>query len=402
MNKTALLPVVFISFILWITVNQYFFCPQFDFKSSRPFSGKLLYNPYESINPGNWVKCNFHAHTNAWHGFTHGKGAAADIYHIYDSMKYAVHCVSNYEKVDTTFIHTPGFIPAYEHGYGIKKTHQLVLGSKKVCWIDYLLPQTLSNKQNILNCLYSDPNNVVILNHPGNRSGYYPSDLKYLTNYNCIEVLNPFAISLTHWDTALSCGKPAFIVGNDDVHNIFSKDSFGRMCTWANLSGVREKNVLDALRTGKSYGMIIGQEKKELPVLKQFKVNNDTVSLEMSKVAKQISFTGQNGKVLASYTNTSAAQYFVKPGDHYVRAVIDYPDGTSIFLNPVFRYDGTKITQAPVFVNTHKTATFRLMGIFILTVWLRIAFSWVVSKNIRQTLAKRLSYTPKKLFPQLR
>jgi len=402
MIRFRLLLVIFVSFILWISVNQYFFCPHFSFTPSRPFSGKLLYNPYESTNPDNWVKCNFHAHTNAWHGFTHGKGAAADIYHIYDSMKYVIHCVSNYEKVDTTFIHTPGFIPAYEHGYGIKKTHQLVLGSKKVCWIDYLLPQTLSNKQNILNCLYSDPNNVVVLNHPGNRNGYYASDLKYLSNYHCIEVLNPFAISLAHWDTALSCGKPAFIVGNDDVHNIFSRDSFGRMCTWVNLSSVKEVSVLNALKTGKCYGMIIGQRAKDLPVLKQFKVSNDTVSLEMSKVANQISFTGQNGQLLASYSNTSAAQYFVKPGDHYVRAVIDYSDGTSIFLNPVFRYNGTKITQAPVFISTQETATFRLIGITILTVWLRITFSLVVSKRTWQKFDKWFFYTPKKLFPRLR
>ncbi len=395
------MPVVFISVILWITVNQYFFCPHFSFKASLPFSGKLLYNPYKSIHINNWVKCNFHAHTNAWDGFTHGKGTAADIYHVYDSMKYAVHCVSNYQEVDTTFSKTPAFIPAYEHGYGINKTHQLVLGSGKVCWNDYLFPQTLSNKQNILNCLSSDPNNVVILNHPANRNGYYASDLKYLTNYNCIEVLNPFAISSAHWDSALSCGKPAFIVGNDDVHNIFSKDSFGRMCTWVNLPRVKEATVLNALKTGNSYGMIIGKQTGALPVLNRFEVVNDTISIEMSKVAQQISFTGQNGKVLASYINTSLAQYIIKPGDHYARAVIAYADGTDIFLNPVFRYDGTKITQAPVFINTKKTMTFRLIGIFILAVWLKIAFSLVVSKHIRQALGKRFSYTPKKLFPGL-
>src|SRR5260370_28216129 len=171
MNKLALLPVVFLSFILWIIVSQYFFCPQFSFKASAPFSGKLLYNPYESIHINNWEKCNFHAHTRAWGGLTNGKGTAADIYHVYDSMNYAVHCVSNYEEIDRTFSNTPGFIPAYEHGYGMQKTHQLVLGSKKVYLNDYLFPQTLSNKQNIINCLSSDPDNVVIINPPANRNG---------------------------------------------------------------------------------------------------------------------------------------------------------------------------------------------------------------------------------------
>jgi hypothetical protein len=260
----------------------------------------------------------------------------------------------------------------------------------------------LSNKQNILNCLSSDPDNVVIINHPANRNGYYASDLKYLTNYNCIEVLNPFAISLAHWDSALSCGKPAFIVGNDDVHDVFSKKCLGRMCTWVNISEVKEAAVLNALKTGRCYGMIVGKQNKDLPALNQFEVVNDTISIEMSKVALQISFIGQNGKVLASYANTSLAQYIVKPGDHYVRAAIAYKDSTYIFLNPVFRYNGAKITQAPVFINTQKTITFRLNGIIILMVWLRIAFSLVVSKHTRQKFSKWFFYTPKKLFPRLR
>ena len=381
MNLLRLLLVIFISVILYIIVSQYFFCPRFSFKASQPFSGKEVYNPYDLMNADDWIKCNFHAHTNAWKGFTNGKGTASDIYHAYDSMKYAVHCISDYQKINTSFSHTPGFIPAYEHGYNSTKTHQLVLGSHKICWVDYFFPQSLSNKQRVLDCLSSDSNNVVIINHPANRNGYSASDFKYLTNYNCIEVLNPFAISLAHWDTALSCGRPVFIVGNDDVHNVFSKDCLARMCTWVNVSQVKEETVLNALRTGKCYGMIIGTATEALPVLKRFEVRNDTISVEMSKLAKRISFTGQNGRVLASYANTSSAQYTIKPGDHYVRAVITYTDGTGIFLNPVFRYNGTKITQTPVFVNSKKTIAFRCMGILILIAWLRLAFLVVIPKQ---------------------
>ena len=398
MNWLRLLLFFFISFIFYIIINQYFFCPRFSFKASRPFSGKEFYNPYAFISKNDWIKCNFHAHTNAWKGFTNGKGTAADIYHTYDSMKYAVHCISDYEKIDTSFSHKPGFIPAYEHGYNLNKTHQLVLGSHKVCWKDYFFPQTLNNKQRILNCLSSDSGNVVIINHPANLNGYSPSDFKFLTNYDCIEVLNPFAISLAHWDSALSCGKPAFIVGNDDVHNVFSKNCLARMCTWVNVSEIEEACVLSALKTGKCYGMIIGKLAEEPPVLKLFKVSNDTIAIEMNKPAKKISFTGQNGKVMASYVSTSSAQYIIKPGDHYVRATIAYEDGTNIFLNPVFRYDGAKITQQIVFINVRKTFAFRLLGIFILAVCLPIAFSLVVSKPIRKNLVRR-SFKFAKLFP---
>jgi hypothetical protein len=59
--------------VVVILVNQYFFCPQYDFKKSASFSGPLLYNPYEGLDSSNWKKCNFHAHVNAWFGLTNGK-----------------------------------------------------------------------------------------------------------------------------------------------------------------------------------------------------------------------------------------------------------------------------------------------------------------------------------------
>jgi hypothetical protein len=389
MNWLRCLLFFFISFLGYIFVNQYFFCPNFSFKTLQPFSGKEFYNPYASINENDWVKCNFHAHTKVWKGFTNGKGTATDIYHAYDSMKYAVHCISDYEKIDTSFSHEPGFIPAYEHGYNLNKTHQLVLGSHEICWTDYLFPQTLNNKQRILNYLSSDPGNVVIINHPANRNGYFPSDFKYLTNYDCMEVLNPFAISLAHWDSALSYGKPAFIVGNDDVHDVFSKDCLARMCTWINVSDIKEVNVLKALKTGRCYGMIIGRQAEELPVLKLFKVTNDTITIAVNKVAQKISFTGQNGRMIASYDNSSSAQYIVKPEDHYIRATFTYEDGTSIFLNPVFRYDGRKIAQSFVSINARKTFAFRLLGIFIFAVYLRSALLVVAPKHIQKKLGKK-------------
>ena len=109
-------------------------------------------------------------------------------------------------------MNTPGYIPAYEHGYNAGKTHQLVLGSNKVKWIDYLLPQTLDNKQDILNAL-SGPDNIVIVNHPLSFHGYNALDFKYLSNYDCIGGLK----SIRHFNgllgSALSNGKAVFSRG---------------------------------------------------------------------------------------------------------------------------------------------------------------------------------------------
>jgi len=381
MNWVRLLFVIFVSFILCLIVNQYFFCPRFSFKNLNPFSGKAIYNPYESTSSDHWVKCNFHAHTRAWNGITNGKGTPADVYHAYDSMNYTVHCVSNYQMIDSTLSHIPGYIPAYEHGYNLFKTHQLVLGSHKICWLDYFFPQTLSNKQHILNYLSSDSNNVVIVNHPSLRNSYSASDFEYLTNYNCIEVLRPKAISLEEWDSALSHGRPVFIVGDDDVHDVFSRGQIGKMCTWINVTEINEKTILNALKTGKCYGMMIGNSTKELPLLKLFKINHDTISVEISKVAQEISFIGQNGRLITSYSNTSTAHYILEPEDHYVRPVITFSDNTKIFLNPAFRYDGIRLPQATVSINTQKTISFRLIGSFILVIWLGMTLFFVFRKR---------------------
>src|ERR1700745_3555266 len=135
-NKGRLFLILFLSLVLLIAVAQYLFCPSLSFTKPQPFSGGLLYNPYELINPKDWKKCNFHAHTNAWYGMTHGRGTARDVYRVYDSMNYTVHCDSDYQSINKIYANSPGYIRAYEHGYNAGKTHQLVLGSENVNWLD--------------------------------------------------------------------------------------------------------------------------------------------------------------------------------------------------------------------------------------------------------------------------
>lgn len=401
MKMSRLLITIFLSYIVWIVISQYFFCPLFSFNTPKPFSGNALYNPYDSIAKEKWIKCNFHAHTNAWNGLTNGHGTANDIYHAYDSLGYGVYCVSEYQKINRALIARPGYIPAYEHGYGIKKTHQTVLGSDRVCWGDYLLPQTLSNKQHILNSISDNSTNVIIINHPSNRNGYESTDFKYLANFHCMEVLNPSALSFPQWDTALSFGKPVFIVGNDDLHNVFTGDRLGAMCTWVNVSSITERNVLNALKGGRSYGMVVGKSKDTLPILQRFEISNDTILIEMSKIASQITLIGQNGQILNSYKNTSTAQYTFKSSDHYARANIEYKNGTSIFLNPVFRHNRSDLNHVVAAVNIKKTFVFRLMGAIIIVIWMRIIFLFVFSKQTQKILLNPLFTNSRKLTSRL-
>lgn len=395
--------------VIWLGIRQYLFCPRFSFVAGQPFSGDQLYNPYTGLDSGNWVKCNFHAHTYAWNGFTNGHGTAADLWKYYDSLGYAVHCVSNYQDINTSFNDRENYIPSYEHGYNIKKTHELVLGSHSVEWLDYVFPQTCFNKQHILDKLSENNKNLVILNHPSELNGFTKDDLQYLGNYNCIEVLNTFGLSFDCWEAALSAGKPVFIIGDDDAHNACNVYNIGRCCTWVDVSSVNGKNVITALRSGKSYGMLtaylqgegsaerIKRLRYELPVLKKFSVKHDTIELAVSAKARQIQFIGQQGTILSETHDTDKSIYIVKQQDTYVRTNIEFEDGTAIFLNPVFRYSGSPFSamDAPV-INTTKTFFFSFCGLAISMIWIvfvfRLLFAKLLAKERRRQIIMKGDY----------
>lgn len=398
MNPLRLILSVFLSFIVWQFLSQFFFCTQFKFTESPPFQGDSIYNPYASIDPKNWMKCNFHAHANAWKGVTNGEGTATDVHRAYDSLNYQIHCVSNYHSIDTSNHSKSNYIPAYEHGYNILKTHQLVLGSKKVVWLDYILPQTLSNKQDVLNYLAQDPNSVIILNHPAMRKGYKEHDFLYLNNFNCMEVLNPAGTSFPQWDAALSAGKPIFIVGNDDIHNVIKKERLGRMCTFVNADSIQNSKVLNALKKGVSYGVEIGQTQHpdSIPTLQQLTTIDNTIRLEMSDEASKISFIGQNGRNLSSISNSNKAQYILQKEDHYARAVISYSNGTNIYLNPVFFSQSDVISQSMVTIDFPMTMYNRFIGLCLAGGWLFWVCLFVQKKKAIYITLPSIFKNPKK------
>ncbi|TDE13244.1 hypothetical protein [Dyadobacter psychrotolerans] len=319
------------------------------------------------------MKCNFHAHARSWNGITNGHGTAIMINSAYKSLKYGVHCVSNYQNIDTTGCMEKSYISAYEHGYNINKTHQLVLGSTKVQWLDYLFPQTLNNKQDVLNHLKSS-HSIIVLNHPQLRNGYTDSDFASLAGYDCLEVLNPSVISTGQWDAALSAGKKVFVIGDDDLHNVISKDRLGKMCTFIDVEENNKDLVLKALKSGDSYGVVIGDHQNidSIPYLKSLTIHTDTITIEVSQAAADILITGQNGKTLQSFTRLGKVKFVLNKKDHYARATFGYKNGTRLFLNPVFYSGSDDINHHVISENLPETILFRSLGVIILFIWLLV------------------------------
>lgn len=384
------------SLLVWTAIVQYFFCPRFEFAKPSPFRGSHLYNPYQNIDSTKWIKCNFHAHSNAWRGFTNGEGDPYDIWQAYDSLGYGVHLVSDYHKIDFSFEYKENFIAAYEHGYNVQKAHYLVLGNSSIGWRDFIFHQLTSNKQRTLNEL-SREGSLVIISHPKVRDGFTDDDLRHLSNYHYIEALSSYANSVEKWDVALSAGKAVFASASDDIHNVFNFQNVGRYCTWVNASNNGD-GILKAMKQGASYAMAVStlpQEdnrsrvlrlQKNLPRLIRLSVVDSIIQASFNQPAT-IVFTGQQGVELARSGPSRSASYRVRPNDSFVRTTATFADGTTIYLNPVFRYqDVPWKTESPP-INQAQSVTLAACGYLLLFGWGLLVFRLTTRKSFKFPMA---------------
>jgi hypothetical protein len=385
-----ILLVIFISLLAFELVI-YFLAPVYNFPEPKPFSGQILYNPYQGMDSLNWKKVNFHFHVRAWGGLTSGRNNSVDdFWSTYKKLGYDIPCISDYQHINTFNKDSSFYIPAYEHGFGLRKKHQLLIGARKVLWLDYSLFQDLSHKQYILNRLH-DQNEMVAIAHPDWESGYSLDDMKYLSNYQLVEALDNNWRSVPQWDAALSSGHPVFIVGDDDAHNIHNPYQIGRCCTFINSPTLQSTDLLNAMKKGTAFGADIYMSENEtfdqkalrarlIPVLDAVILKHDTLWVKTSKKAIRFMFIGQNGKIKKLVRFTKEAWYKIQPEDTYIRTEIKFfnhygGSGTVFYLNPVFRYNGVQpVNSFRAEVNDLKTWTFRLIAIPSLVVLLIFVF----------------------------
>jgi hypothetical protein len=86
-----------------------------------------------------------------------------------------------------------------------------------------------------------------------------------------------------------------------------------------------------------------------------------------------MNFIGQNGAVKKSVTNCNTGSYFFVKEDTYIRTEIKCVDGTIYFLNPVFRYDGKRLTYYAAEFNVFKTWGLRaiVIALVLLIIFIR-------------------------------
>ena len=365
-----------------IVVAISLFRPSYSFDEPKPFQGNYLHNPYKDMEPDNWIQANFHAHTRQYGGLTNGRVNTNEMLDsVYSALGFDHIGVSDYNKINYYDSANPSFIPTYEHGYGLFKIHQLCIGAEKVRHLDYFAFQNLSMKQHTLNRL-AKQTRLAIPAHPSFvKKGYLVEDMKYLSNYKLMEVLNGFRISTAHWDEALSNGHLVYLIANDDSHDVTDITDVATRFTMINAPANEAECLLQALENGNAVGVDFPVKRKEtleqkiqriknnLTYVTQVELKSDTLLISASKIMSKIIFIGQDAEELEVQKKVKTAKYVIQPEDEYVRAVLKFDDGTTLYLNPITRHESSEIVKQRLdYINWTKTII--LWAVYILVLFM--------------------------------
>ena len=381
--------------LLLLVLYVYLSVPTYSFKEPKPFEGEYLYNPYQDMNPDQWKKYHFHCHSRKFFGLTNGrKSKETAIDSVYQALGYDHYGISDYMGINAHGADKEGYIPAYEHGYGlIRKTHQICIGAESVYWPDFPFMQNLNMKQHTLNKL-SERSRFAMPAHASFTKGYKVSDMKLLSNYRLIEILNPYGNALEHWDMALSNGHRVYALGDDDTHNITDYHEVCHNLTMINTESLDAERVYEALDKGLCYAvefdnwyyypLTLAQKVKEaheLHHLTKAQVEGDTLFVQTSaETMRNVQFIGQGGKVLKVMDSVVTAFYVIQPEDHYVRTRIDINGRNFLYLNPVTRHPTSVVVDRRLdSINYAQTVLYWLVYVVAF-----VAFGWYLFKKAKE------------------
>lgn len=316
-----------------LLVLAYGLPPRYEFTPPKPFRGETWYNPFqgESLR---WSRANFHIHSRTWGGLTNGRQSPPQIQTAYQKLGYVWIGISDYQRVNPE---SP--LPLYEHGWSVKKVHQLCFWPQEVVWIDFPLPQTLEIKQAIL--AHLRPTTLfLVLAHPRFLHSYSGSDLGRLGGYDAVEVLNRYGDSVAEWDSALSSGHYAPILAHDNVHDVENPHEI--MSRWTEVAlppGASQKALREALIAGRTVGYknrTPAPLEKAYPQLAQVTFTGETLRVRLTVCADSIRLIGQGGKVRAVAYQTDRLDYLPWPSDSYLRLEAFTPE-VELYASPLVR-----------------------------------------------------------------
>lgn len=329
-------------FLLLLFIIGLFYFPTsiYNFPPEMKFVGDKVYNPYQNISDSVY-RANFHAHTVAWKGVTSGHNTEKDVYDGYTNKGYQIAGISNYHNISNYAENlTDLYIPVYEHGYNVLKSHYLVLNAKEVSFFDFPLFQTSSHQQKVIDKI-KKKNDLLVIAHPKFGGGRTFENMKNLVNYEFTEVLNHYRTSDEYWDKALSAGRLTWILANDDTHDL--RDDFTYRIWNIIYSDQRNRDtIVQNLKKGMNYGVKSFNGTVENQLLKCTDNGNLSYTFSFKQPVDTTEFIGQDGLIKKIAVNSDTAEYRFLGDDTYIRVVAKNKNSI-IYMNPLVRYDGQKI-----------------------------------------------------------
>ena len=369
-------------FALSVLLLPYVVVPVYMFHTPAPFSGATLFNPYADIGPV-WQRANFHAHSRAWAGLTSGKQSPYDLRAAYLARGYDVIGISNYHQI-THATGDTAFLPIYEHGFSIRKSHQLIIGARRIVGLDFPLWQTSQAKQYLLARL-RDSAALTAIVHPYMRTGYTMAQLAQLSGYDLLEVRSHWADASAWWDVVLSDGNPIWAIGDDDMHDIRNPREIGVVWTEVNTSTAEPAAVMSALRHGRMY-VVAGTAVDSLAHLESVVVHGDTITTRFDRAVDSARVLVDGGLVRATSARAREISYVLSPIDHYAR-VVARSAGSTLILNPVIRSAGQPM---PIAVPPQRSLATIVTRLSALLIWLCALALLLPSLRRRSARARRL------------
>ena len=352
--------------VMSVLLLPYVVVPVYMFHAHAPFSGPTLFNPYADIGK-QWQRANFHAHSRAWGGLTSGKQSADSVRSAYVSRGYDVIGLSNYHQI-TRVAGDPTFLPVYEHGFSIRKTHQLIIGATHVTALDFPLWQTTQAKQYLLAQL-RDSSALTAIAHPYLRTGYDTTQIAALSGFDLLEVRSHWNDASHWWDAVLSAGNPVWAIGNDDVHDVRNPKEIGVVWTMVNAPTRQASDILAALRRGQMY-VVAAPPGATPPQLRDVSLHGDTITTRFDQRMQHIEVVTDASVVRSRTTDTDSITYVMRDADHYARVVATSAGGT-LYINPVIRSSSAPAVWAVPPVRPLASIVTRLSALLI---WLCAMF----------------------------
>ena len=189
------------------------------------------------------------------------------------------------------------------------------------------------------------------LNHPN--TGYVDDDMRNLTGYQLMEIVNgPFPVE-DLWDYALSSGHVVWAVANDDAHDVTNLRRTFIAWNMIDAPTAGAADIVSALRRGRSYAVSLVGNNADA-ALKSVDVRDATLTVSSTGVPATYLFVGQDGAVRGTANQVMEATYTFAATDSYIRTVIRTPNMV-IYVNPVLRYDGAALPSLTATVDETST-----------------------------------------------